>query len=63
MAMTPSGLKAEIISQMQAQGFNPLDSKTGGQAEKYIEAIATAVVLYIQQNAKADNTPNLYPII
>ena len=63
MAMTPAGLKAEIISQMQAQGFSPTNPKANGEAEKYIEAIATAVVLYIQANAKADNTPNLYLII
>ena len=52
MALSDSALKAEIISQMQAQGFDPTNPATGGEAEKYIEAIATAVVNHITSAAE-----------
>lgn len=53
MTMTPAGLKAKIITEMQSQGFDPTNSATNGEAEKYIEALATAIVEYIQDEAKA----------
>lgn len=52
MAMTPLGLKSFIITELQNQGFAPLNPATGGEAERYIEALATAIVTYIQQNAE-----------
>lgn len=56
MAMTSMGLKTAIISEMIVQGFDPLNVATQGQAEAYIEAIATAVVTYIHANAEAVDT-------
>ena len=53
MAMTASGLKSAIISEMNSQGFNISNPANQGQAEAYIEALATAIVDYIQANAKA----------
>lgn len=69
MAMTGAGLKAAIKSEMAAQGFNIDNPATNGEADKYIEAIATAVVSYIQANAQVQDTgtdpvpAGLWPII
>lgn len=51
MPITSAGLKAQIISEMTGRGFNPLHPATNGEAEQYIEAIATAVVSYLTANA------------
>lgn len=51
MALSKSGLKQRIITELQAIGFT-----TSGQyvwSEKYAEAIANAIVDEIQSNAKA----------
>lgn len=56
MAMTSSGMKAAIKTEMSNQGFDIDNVVNDGQADKYIEAIATAIVTYIQSNAEADDT-------
>lgn len=56
MAMTPNGLKAVIIAEMSAQGFNITNPQTGGEGEKYVEALATAIVNYIQASAEVPVT-------
>ena len=66
MAMTNAGLKAAIIAEMQAQGFAPTNAATNGEAEKYIEALATAIVTYIQANAQVPvpggSSAGTYPV-
>ena len=51
MTISEAGLKSAIIGQMQAKGFNPTNTETNGEGEKYIEALATAIVQYIKTNA------------
>lgn len=53
MSMSAAGLAQAIIIQMSAQGFSPLSAETDGQAVKYINALSTAIVQYIQANAEA----------
>lgn len=52
MATSESATKAKLIAEMQARGFDPLNSATNGEAEKYIEAIAAAIVRTIQEDAE-----------
>ncbi len=52
MALSASTLKSAIIAEMSAQGFNITNPETGGQGEKYIEALAEAIVAHIQSNAE-----------
>lgn len=64
MAMNASALKGElktaIRGAMAGQGFNIDHPDTNGEADKYIDAlatgIATAVVSHIQNNAVAVDT-------
>lgn len=69
MAMTPAGLKSAIKTEMATQGFDIDNAATNGQADKYVEALATAIVEYIQSSAQAQDTgtstiPNgLWPIL
>lgn len=65
--MTGSGLKSAIITKMISKGFQPLNPATNGEAEAYIEALAEAVVEYIQANGEAVDPggigPNNHPIL
>ena len=51
MPLSDSSLKARIISEMQSQGFNPTNAATNGEAEKFFEALAKAIVDEITTNA------------
>jgi hypothetical protein len=53
MALSPTVLKQEIITAMEALGLDPTYSTIGSN---YIEAIAQAVVLVITRDAKANVT-------
>lgn len=59
MAMTPAGLKAKIIQEIQAlsdfpdNGQNPVVAN-----DKGIEALAKAIVEYIQTNAVGTQPPD-----
>ncbi len=55
MAMTPAGMKAAIKAEMANQGFDIDNAATNGQADKYLDAIATGIVNYIQSNAQAND--------
>lgn len=56
MAMTTQGLKSAIIGSMLAEGFLPNHPDTDGQADKYIEALASAIVGYIKNSAEVVDT-------
>ena len=51
--MTESGMKDDIKAEMAARGMDIDNPKTGGIADKYIEAIAAGIVKHIQANAQA----------
>ena len=55
MAMTALGLKSAILTEMATQGFDISNPNTNGEADAYIEALATAIVQYIQANAQAND--------
>jgi NADP-dependent 3-hydroxy acid dehydrogenase YdfG len=59
MAMSTSGLKSAILSEMANQGFNIPASAYG---EQYIEALATAIVTYIQANATVTDESSTWPV-
>jgi NADP-dependent 3-hydroxy acid dehydrogenase YdfG len=59
MAMSTSGLKSAILSEMANQGFNIPVSAYG---EQYIEALATAIVTYIQTNATVTDESSTWPV-
>lgn len=56
MPMTPAGLKTAIKTEMANQGFDIDNPATNGEGDRYVEALATAIVEYIQANAIAQDT-------
>ena len=66
MALDAAGLKSEIIALMQAAGFDPLNPAAGGEAEAYIQALATAIVTHIQANGQVivsgGSSAGTYPV-
>lgn len=54
MALSKSGLKGRIITELSAQGFNVSENGKDGQLwiQKFAQAVANAVVDEIQANAQ-----------
>lgn len=51
MALSDANSKSIIIQEMQLQGFLPLNPATGGEAEKYIDALAIAINRILKEDA------------
>lgn len=66
MATSESSTKSKLISEMQSRGFDPLGAATNGEGEKYIEAIAAAIVRTIKEDAQVTvsggSSAGTYPV-
>ena len=52
MATSDAASKQIVIEELTAAGFQPLNPETGGEAEKYAEAIAKAINRIITETAE-----------
>ena len=56
MALDQTVLKTQINNELTARGLSPLNPATGGEAERYIEALAVAIVNHIKADAEVPVT-------